>query len=416
MRERVAQLEARTENDELRRESLVNLYGDIGFRYHMLFESGTETFNRPEFRLHLGVFGTAYNQSDQRIRYDLRMTTAAIGSAGKPVPTLSWLPLPGFGALPTLAVDRFLIEYDFLSTMIVTAGRFPSSYAGTELLFDRDYHFQGMGERFRVEQLFNDAFRRVIPRMEFVSVQSYMAQNNLGLPVLDTDVPPVYLGAQFRMDFAPFESTERTPEGRLGPDVTSPIEFRIAAGIHWYDGEEKFAQNLGLGYIQGTTNLLDSNGVVQSQFMVGEAYGEVLIFRTQRARARAWFHGVFNFHAEPQIKGRDEKNEVAFDAGASYGMERLEQRWDFLLSFRYFYIEADAVIPEFNSETRNTNIKGWEVQMDLMVFPSVTAFMIFSHTERENYELNGFGLPSKDDPNRSAGQSFRIRVGFFLDF
>jgi hypothetical protein len=416
LRERIAELEAGTADAELRRRSLVSIYGDIGIRYHMLFEGGTETFNRPEFRLHLGVYGTAYDQGSDRIRYDVRMTTAAIDDNGDPVPTLAWLPLPGYGALPTLAVDRFLIEYDIARAVLVTAGRFPSPFAGTEALFDRDYHFQGLSERFRIDQAFGDAMRRIVPRFEIVGVQSYLAENNLGLPVLETEAPPVYLGGQLRLDIAPFESISHDPEGRLSPEISSEYELRLAAGIHWYDGEELISENLALGYIPGTTNVLDTDGDVQSQFLVGEVFAEVVALRTRRARIKAWFHGLFNFHARPQIKGRDEKNDAAFDAGISWGMERMDQRWDFLVLFRYFYIEADALLPEFNSEVLNTNIKGWEVELDVRVFGPATAFMIFGLTERENHELNGFGLPARNDPNRSAGQSFRIRVGLFIEF
>jgi hypothetical protein len=382
----------------------------------MLFEGQTETFNRPEFRLHLGVFGTAFDQASQLIRYDLRLTTGAVDGAGRPVPTLAWLPLPGFGANPTLAVDRFMIQYQYNRMLIVDAGRFPSPYAGTEMLFDRDYHFQGLSERFRFDRLLKEGGQRLVPRLEVIGVQSYLAQNNIGLPVIDDDTPPVYFGAQLRMDFAPFERLVRTEDDKLSPDINSDLEFRFAAGIHWYDGEEKFSQNLGLGYIPTTTNILNANGVVQSQFMIGEAFAEIVIFRTRRARVRTWFHGVFNFHAEPQIRGRDEKNDWAFDTGVSWGMERFEERFDFHVSFRYFHIEADALVPEFNNEARNTNIKGYEIELEIRFFPTLTAFAIFTLSERENYDLPGFGLPSKTSPGTASGQSFRMRFGIFLEF
>ena len=94
----------------------------------------------------------------------------------------------------------------------------------------------------------------------------------------------------------------------------------------------------------------------------------------------------------------------------------MQQRWDFHVAFRYFYIEADALVPEFNNEARNTNIKGWEVEIEVRIFPTVSAFALFGNSEREDYDLNGFGLPSSDNPERSAGQSFRMRFGFYLEF
>lgn len=416
LRDRMGEQERRTLDSELRREALVNLYGDIGLRYHMLFESQTETFNRPEFRLHLGVFGTAFDLAPVLLRYDLRLTTGAVDGNGKATPTLAWLPLPGFGANPTLAVDRFMVELQYDRTLIATAGRFASPYAGTEMLFDRDYHFQGLAEHVRFDRLMPDRWRRVFPRIELVGVQSYLAQNNIGLPALDDDRPPVYLGGQFRLDFAPFEPLEQTRDGKASPDISSDIEFRLAIGAHWYDGEEKFAETLGVGYIPGTTNTLDSDGKVQSQFLLGEAHLEVLILRTRRARIMTWGHGVLNFQAERQSPTNGRRNNFAFDAGVSWGMEQFTDRWDFLVSFRYFYIQADALVPEFNNEARNTNIKGFEVEFAVRVFPTMTAFGIFTLSERENYDLNGFGLPSKDDPSRAAGQSVRLRFGFFVEF
>ncbi|MBX3461400.1 MAG: putative porin [Planctomycetes bacterium] len=416
LRDRITEQERRTLDSELRRESLVNLYGDIGLRYHMLFESQTETFNRPEFRLHLGVFGTAYDLAPLQLRYDLRLTTGAVDGNGKATPTLAWLPLPGFGANPTLAVDRFMVELQFERTLIATAGRFASPYGGTEMLFDRDYHFQGLAEHVRFDRLMSDRWRRIFPRIEVVGVQSYLAQNNIGLPAIDDDRPPVYLGGQFRLDFAPFETMETTKDGKISPDITSEIEFRLAIGAHWYDGEEKFAETLGVGYIPRTTNIRDEDGKVQSQFLLGESYLEVLILRTRRARIVAWGHGVLNFQAARQSRTNGRRNNFAFDAGVSWGMEQFTDRWDFLASFRYFYIQADALVPEFNNEARNTNIKGLEVEFSVRIFPTMTAFGIFTLSERENYELNGFGLPSKDDPSRSAGQSVRMRFGFFVEF
>lgn len=408
--------ERRTADRELREESLVALYGDIGLGYHMLFESQRETFSRPDFRLHLGVFGTAFNVDGQRVRYDLRLTTLAEGENGKPAPTLSWLPFPGYGAPAMLSVDRFLIEFEFERVFGVTGGRFPSPYTGSEILFDEDYNFQGLYERARLDRLFSETVRRVVPRLELVGVQGYLAQNNLGLPAPTAEAHPIYLGGQFRIDLAPFERPVRAADGSISPEITSDLELRLAVGIHWYDGEEGIASNLGVGYIKPTTNVLAADGLVQSEFLVGEVYFETVLLRSRRAQVRAWFHGLFNFHAEPEQKGRAEKNDQAFEAGAAWGMEQLVERWDFYVGFRYFLIEADAAIPEFNGDLLNTNIKGWQVDLKVRVFPTVTAYGSFSLTEREDYELAGFGFPSRGDPSRSGGQSFRLRFGLFLEF
>ena len=416
LRERVERQERGTTDEELRKKTIVQVYGDIGLRYHMLFESQTETFNRPEFHLHLGVFGTAFDQEGQLIRYDTRITAQVLDTNGKPVPTLGWLPLPGFGVRPSVAFDRFLIEGELDRKLRITLGRFPTPYTGTEMLFDYDYHFQGIAESARFDRFLPSSARRYLPRIELVGVQGYMAQNNLGLPSPTAETQPIYLGTQFRLDLAPVEQPTIGEDGRATPEVNGLFEWRVVVGLHWFDGEEAIASNLGVGYIDQTTNVLNNDGLVQSEFLVGEVYTEFIFLRAQRARVTAWFHGTFNFHAETRSPGRNEKNEQAFDVGVSWGMERLRERWDFKFAFHYFIIEADAVIPEFNSALLNTNIKGWELSLAVRIFPTVTAFGQYGITEREDYDLNGFGKPSRTDPNFSGGQSMRIRVGLYLDF
>ncbi|MBE7492810.1 MAG: putative porin [Planctomycetes bacterium] len=416
LKNRLADREREAADRELRARNIVSLYGDIGLGYHMLFESRTETFNRPDFRLHLGVFGTAFDQDRQRVRYDMRLTTVAEDMNGKPTPTLSWLPFPGYGVNPQLAVDRFYVEYDLERVLAVTAGRFPSPFAGGELLFDHDYHFQGLTESLRIDRLLPYGFQRVVPRLGLVGVQGYMAQNNIGLPSPTAESQPIYLGVQFRLDLAPFETVGRGADGREITGITSDFEWRLALGLHWFDGEEGIAGNLGVGHISRTTNVLAPDGLVQSEFMIGEIYTEIILLRSRRARVTAWFHGLWNFHAEPQYPRRSERNDQAFDAGISWGMEQMTQRWDFRVSARYFIIEADALIPEFNSEILNTNIKGWQVDLLVRAFPTLTVFGSAMLTERENFELAGFGLANKNDPNRASGQSFRVRLGLVLEF
>lgn len=55
LRARLDQGDAKDRDTALREKALIQVYGDIGLRYHGLFESQTETTNRPEFRLHLGA-------------------------------------------------------------------------------------------------------------------------------------------------------------------------------------------------------------------------------------------------------------------------------------------------------------------------------------------------------------------------
>lgn len=381
----------------------------------MLFESQTETFNRPEFRLHLGVYGTALDESGQLIRYDMRLTTSATDINGKAVPTLAWLPLPGFGASPTLAVDRFLVELQLDRKFILNLGRFPSPYGGTEMLFDHDYHFQGLSQSLRFDRMLSDGAARIVPRLELLGVQGYLAQNRIGLPDQPAESSPLYMGAQFRMHLAPFERAVHAPDGTALPDQESDFEFRLGSGIHWYNGANEISRNLGVGYLEETTNMLRANGELESGFMIAEGLFEFIALRTRRAQFRAWAHGVFNLRAKGAENAMTARGK-GLDAGAAYGMDRFIERWDFQLSARYFYIEADAVIPEFNSESLNTNIKGYEVEFAVRIFPTVTAFGIWTMSERVDHQSNGFGLLDDGSDSRSSGRSLRIRFGLFLEF
>jgi hypothetical protein len=160
--------------------------------------------------------------------------------------------------------------------------------------------------------------------------------------------------------------------------------------------------------------------VVDAEWLLGKVPVGIadvhVVLRLRRARVKAWFHGLYNLGANPQVEGRGERNEFAFESGISWGMERLFQRWDFRLSLRYIHIEADALMPEFNSEILNTNIKAWHMELQVRIFPTVTAFGTATLSEREDFELNGFGLPNKNNPGRASGQSFRAKIGLFLEF
>jgi hypothetical protein len=417
LRSRLEELERMSLDEQLRERRSVFLYGDIGFRYHMLFEGSRETFNRPEFRLHLGVYGTMFDEANQRLRFDLRLTTGARDSQGRPVPTLAWKPLPGYGANPELAVDRFQILYDVDRVLSGSLGRFPSPYAGTELLYDRDYNFQGISESVRFDRMLSSRAQRRIPRLQLVGVQSYLAENAMGMPeAADNAKAPIYLGGQFRFEIAPMEDIEYADTGEVLQDINGLLEIRGALGMHWYESASVIAENLGVGYLEETTNSLDDRGRLRSKFLIGEAYAEVIVLRTQRARVRAWFHGLYNFNAKSMHEDTGKRKDAALEAGASWGMENLTDRWDFILAFRYVYIQADALIPQFNNEVYNTNIRGYEISLHVNVLPTVTFFGIFGLTNRENYEANGFGYPSPSREGRSSGQSLRLRLGLFMIF
>jgi hypothetical protein len=346
----------------------------------------------------------------------MRLTTVAEDVNGKPTPTLSWLPFPGFGVNPQLALDRFMLEYDKDGVVNIAAGRFPGPYVGSEMLFDHDYHFQGLTEVVRLDRIFGESFQRNVPRLGLTFVQGYLAQNSSGLPQPPAATQPSYAGGQINGEYAPFVRLGLSADGQEIVEDPAEFEFRLALGLHWFDGEEGIAPNTGVGYLTQTPNVLGPSGLVTSDFVVAEVYTELILMRLRRARVKAWFHGLYNLGANPQVEGRGERNEFAFESGISWGMERLFQRWDFRLSLRYIHIEADALMPEFNSEILNTNIKAWHMELQVRIFPTVTAFGTATLSEREDFELNGFGLPNKNNPGRASGQSFRAKIGLFLEF
>jgi hypothetical protein len=345
------------------------------------------------------------------------MTTGARDTQGRPVPTLSWQPLPGYGENPQLAVDRFQILYDVDRVLSGSLGRFPSPYAGTELLFDRDYNFQGISQSVRFDRMLSARTQRRLPRLQLVGVQSYLAENAIGLPeAADNAKAPIYLGGQMRFEIAPMETIEFADTGEVLQEITGLLEIRAAVGLHWFESAGVLAENLGVGYLPETTNSLDDLGRLRSKFLIGEAYAELIVLRTQRARVRAWFHGLYNFNANPIHDDTGKKKDAALEVGASWGMENLTDRWDFLLEFRYVYIQADALIPQLNSEVYNTNIRGYEISLHANVLPTLTIFGMFGLTNRENYDANGFGYPSPSREGRSSGQSLRLRFGLYMIF
>lgn len=170
LRARLDQRDAKERDDALRIKALIQVYGDIGLRYHGLFESQTETTNRPEFRLHLGAFGTTSGQGPahplQPAHDHFHHRWRGPARANRGVASF-----PGFGGPQLLAADRFLIDYTLEKVFTLTAGRFPSPYAGGELLFDSDYNLQGLGQTISFDRLFKGGLNRWMPRLElqFVS-------------------------------------------------------------------------------------------------------------------------------------------------------------------------------------------------------------------------------------------------------
>src|SRR5262249_53406361 len=136
---------------------------------------------------------------------------------------------------------------------------------------------------------------------------------------------PVYLGGQMRFDFAPLESGGAPEPGTVAPEVTSELEFRTALGFHYFDGEEAVSKTIGVGLLPRTTNVLGADGRVKSEFVLGEAYFEVLFLRRSRANLRAWFQGVLNFGAHPTHGDKGENNNQAFVAGFSWGMPNISE-------------------------------------------------------------------------------------------
>lgn len=416
LRQRIEKQEKYQLDDELRTKSFAVLYGRIGTRNHWLFEDTIESLNVPEFRAQLGLYGTAHDDGDQVVRYDLRIRSIFKDVNGKPVPTLAWGPFPGYGAGAAIAFDRMYAEFEVLDTIGVSIGRTPSPYVGTELIWDQDYVFQGTAGYVHFENLFSKDFRAIMPMLRLKIAASYLGENAVGLPTTYQTVTPMYFGGQLQMAFAPFVDTTppRENEVRQAPGIFTDLEIRLALGLHHTDGEEAVSKNIGIGYLSATTNVLNANGDVVSDYMIAEAMLEVVFMRSRRANIVLYGHYINNLLAHDEPGSDAERNNHGLAAGLYWGMPVLSERWDFRASFEYFYIEPDATMPEFNSEVLNTNIRGWDVSVFVTLFRNVTLFSHFSAYERKDYEKPGFGI--SDPSGRSGTRSLRIRTGLFIEF
>ncbi|MEE9312427.1 MAG: putative porin [Planctomycetota bacterium] len=416
LRQRIEKNEASQLDQNVREEKYAVLYGRIGTRYHWLFEDTRETLNVPEFRAQLGLFGTAYDDGDQIVRYDLRIRATFEDVNNKPVPTLAWGPFPGNGAGADIAFDRMYAEIEVLDFMGLAIGRAPTPYQGTEMVWDQDFTFQGVTGFLHFESLFDDDFRKHMPRLRLKLTASYLGANTVGLPTAYDTVTPMYIGGQLQMSWAPFADTTPIKEGevRQAPGIFTDVELRLSLGVHHVDGEETISKNIGVGYISSTTNVLDSGGDVISDFLIAEVFFELVFMRSRRANIVFYGHYINNIRAHDEPGSQSERNEHGVAAGMFWGMPILTERWDFRASFEYFYIEPDATIPEFNSEVLNTNIKGWDVSVFVTLFKNVTVFSHFSVFERKDFEKRGFGIEEPD--GRSGTKGFRIRTGLFLEF
>jgi hypothetical protein len=416
LRQRVEKQEKAQLDEEMRSKRFAVLYGRIGTRYHWLFEDTRESLNVPEFRAQLGLFGTAYEDDDQIVRYDVRIRSTVEDLNGKPVPTLAWGPFPGNSAGADVSFDRMYAELEVLDLFGVAVGRSPTPYQGTEMMWDQDFNLQGASAFLHFESLFDENFRKYMPRLRLKLAASYIGENIVGLPTVYDTVTPMYVGGQLQMSFAPFVDTSKLKEGevRQAPGIFTDLEIRLALGMHLIDGEETISKNIGVGYVGSTTNVTDSGGDVVSDFVVGELLLEVVFMRTRRANIVLYGHYINNLRAASATKGSSERNENGLVAGLFWGMPTLKERWDFRASLEYFYIEPDATIPEFNSEVLNTNIKGWDVSVFVTLFRNVTLFSHFSVYERKDFESPGFGIEEPD--GRSGTSGFRIRTGLFIEF
>lgn len=403
------------------------VYGDIAMRYHGLFPRGSRRndlqggneLSRPEYRLRLGVTGYLFDSDKHRFKYDVRLSTIGSGEytdAPLGAPTQGYTPAGSFGQTSAIGFDRFTISHTYKQSFRLGGGRFGSVFEGTQLIYDNDLGLDGifalvdLGVALKLYERkgFDDPNAGyesdgVIRRLQLRAAGFYLAQNNRELPEPVADSLPVGGGGQLYTKF-------RLP----GTDNSMALAF----GFHYFDGEEAIAPNIGTGTTASTTNLLNSSGRVNSEFVLFDVYSELIFLEQQIASFKVFGHGTWNVGLSVPDGAAVEKEEPwGFVLGAQWGALRLKDKSDFRIRYTWSYIPADAAIPELNGDDLNTNFVGHEVSVSYTIISNVIAIASYQIGWRENEALAGVGRTSDGSiGSPSNDREERWRLGLLVRF
>ncbi len=414
------------ERTELLRKRSLLLYGDLGIRYQGVFSDGKRVNNlpggneisRPEYRIRLGMTGFLIDTEKHRLRYDLRLANEGLGefdTAPLGTPTVAWRPVDAFGTSTEVTFDRWNFSYAYKQTLLLGAGKFSSPFEGSSMLFDPDfgltglYSFVDLGrltgiyERGSFDSFSWDYENQVVQLLQFRTAFYYLAQNNIGLASPDASRVPH--GASFQV----------LAKAHIAQSDTS---FFLAPGFHYFEGEEAIATNIGTGSTVSTTNTLNGAGLVGKEFRIAELYWQAIFFEERVASLLLFSHLTWNFDA---ANGRIEetlnssKEALGLGVGVQWGAVELQTQGDFQIGYRYYDIPADALIPEFNSDSLQTNVVAHVFSLHLALLRGFFIGGSIHYSKREQAEFMGVGRGEDGLPGGTfRGYESRFSFGIKL--
>ncbi|NUQ34359.1 MAG: putative porin [Planctomycetaceae bacterium] len=414
------------ERDDILGSRALTIYGDLGLRWQYTLTDGeydsdtpdTNNTSRLEYRARLGAAGFIYDSDKHRLKYDLRIAAQGQGDydvAPLGAPAVGWRPFDPLGASAEIAFDRWQLNHTYKQWLRVGAGRFGSIFQGTELIFDDDLGLAGgygivdvgilagLYEPHNIDDWLvrQESSHGGVTHLQLRAAAYYLGQKETGLPVASDERRPVGLSLQ-----AP---------SKMWLDLLAS-SLLIAPGFHYFDGEDAIAANIGTGNTFTTTATLDGDGTPAAKYRVGDLYLQLMFFEDRIAALKIYGHAARNFDAQ-SAPTSDSNRADGFIAGVEWGAIEFSEMGDFRLSYSFQYIEADAVIPEFNNDVFNTNYTGHMFSLQVNVLPGVTAFGSMYYGWRLVEEIGGVGRKDDGMPgNPSDDHETRFRVGITARF
>lgn len=406
----------------------LTVFGDIGVRFQGVDTTGKYTntipgaqrINRMEYRVRLGVTGFILDREDgkHRTKYLVRLSTLGVGDYPAPLgtPTEGWRPVDAFGSETEVHLDRLVIQHDYKQWLRVGGGRFGSIFQGTQLVFDNDLPLSGvyarldlgyhLGAYSRVKGLDSWATNpenvSFVDRVWLQGAFYYLAQNNIGLPNPDAEDQPYGSTVQLaaRLQFGDTETV-----------------WTNAIAYHDFTGTRAIATNIGTGSTPTSTNTLFANGTASSSFRIVDVYSELILLEQHISSLRFFGHVAYNLGAKSP-PGVSDRHDAAFLAGAQWGALDIDEGTrPFRLAYTYYYIEPNAVIPEFNNDTHNTNFKGQGLSLQVSFTPGLLVSTSVLWGKRVDANVGGLGRRQDGSVGSpSTDTETRYRIGIVIRF
>ena len=439
LKERISTLEEESDDQQKLTDRKIDflfsrfrIYGDVALRAHFAWSDGERNRSdgsrdqllRPEYRVTLGVTGALNDRGKHQIRYNIRLANEEGSEFDAPlgVPSESFASFESFGSEASVKIDRYSLQDDYKSVLRIAAGKFTSPFFGTSMVFDRDFGLTGLSTEFDLGHLsgltkdlhsFDDwtTFEvtpeaseaesspfNALKRLNIVAAAYYLSHQDSGLPNINDN------------DIAHGFSLQTKTKWRFSAGVDTALI--LAGGFHYFHGIDSVAAQVGTGTTASTTNSVDTNGNLLSNFRLVDLYMETIFFEERVASLKFLGHVVWN-------PGADDNSDegLAIAAGFQWGALRLEESADFRISYMWYYIERDAVIPQFNHEVLNSNYRGHAIGVSVMLTRNIIAFGNYYHGSRIESGFMGVGRTSNGQPGSPSDDSeSRAHIGISLRF